>query len=322
MELNDNDIYNSAEKDVNLSKGENSLLIKSVEETDFNFTDLLKDKQLLSITSSNMSLQISNRSIMKIFNLLTNTEDGENIENNLTNYITCTFSDDNLSYNKDVTANSIGVLETPYKKLLDKTKNYKINIVTSPVEEIKKDLLNYAQQKNKIDLKSISIDKICKMLNKSIYDISDFIHIVILYDDDDYDKEMLKQKLIDKYDKIEENTYFMGVKNFITDFAIPSKINKHSIYRINNLFNNVLNKIDSVENNSFDDSDSEENKNNSKNGVINSSHKFNELNIKYEINNDNRNDDDDKKDELQLTDDGTDKKGVCRKEFCPNCYII
>ena len=95
MELNDNDIYNSAEKDVNLSKGENSLLIKSVEETDFNFTDLLKDKQLLSITSSNMSLQISNRSIMKIFNLLTNTEDGENIENNLTNYITCTFSDDN-----------------------------------------------------------------------------------------------------------------------------------------------------------------------------------------------------------------------------------
>ena len=220
------------------------------------------------------------------------------------------------------TANSIGVLETPYKKLLDKTKNYKINIVTSPVEEIKKDLLNYAQQKNKIDLKSVSIDKICKMLNKSIYDISDFIHIVILYDDDDYDKEMLKQKLIDKYDKIEENTYFMGVKNFITDFAIPSKINKHSIYRINNLFNNVLNKIDSVENNSFDDSDSEENKNNSKNGVINSSHKFNELNIKYEINNDNRNDDDDKKDELQLTDDGTDKKGVCRKEFCPNCYII
>ena len=153
MELNDNDIYNSAEKDVNLSKGENSLLIKSVEETDFNFTELLKGKQLLSITSSNMSLQISNRSIMKIFNLLTNTEDGENIENNLTNYITCTFSDDNLSYNKDVTANSIGVLETPFKKLLDKTKNYKINIVTSQVEEIKKDLLNYAQQKNKIDFK-------------------------------------------------------------------------------------------------------------------------------------------------------------------------
>lgn len=323
MDLNDNDLYNSTEKEVNLSKNDHSLLIKSVEDTDFNFLDFLKDKQLLSITFKDMILQISNKSIIKIFTLLTNDEDGDNIENNLTNYITCLMSDDNLSYNKDATTNSIGVLETPFKKLLDKTKNYKINIVTSKVDEIKKELLNYAQQKNKIDIKSKSIDKICKYLNKSIYDISDYINIVIIYDDEDYDKELLKQKLIDKYDKIGENIYFIGVKKFITDFSIPPKNNKNSIYRINILFNNVLNKIDSVENNSFDDSDSEYNKKGNKNyEIINNSNKYNEINIKYEINNNDHKIDDDEKNELQLTDDGTERKGGCKKEFCPNCSIF
>ena len=75
MDLNDNDLYNSTEKEVNLSKNDHSLLIKSVEDTDFNFLDFLKDKQLLSITFKDMILQISNKSIIKIFTLLTNDED-------------------------------------------------------------------------------------------------------------------------------------------------------------------------------------------------------------------------------------------------------
>ena len=314
---------NSIEKEINFTKENDSFLIKSIEETEFNFIDLIKNKPYLSINLniSKNNFQIQNKSIFKIFNLFTNINIGENLENNLTDYITCTILDleeDNNSYNKEITANSLEVLDTPYKKLLEQTKKYKINIINSRIEEIKKELLNYDNQNNKIDLDSKSIERISRYLNKTKYDISDFINILVLYneDNDDY-QDIIKRKLIDKYDNIGQNIYFMGIKDFSTDLKIPIKCNKNPIYRINAIFNNILNKIDNIENNySSDENNDKNNDNNLKENILNHSKKFNEFNIKSEIynkNNDNN--------VYQITDENEKKEG-CQKEFCPNCNIF
>ena len=328
MNFIEDDINFSNEKEINLSKDNNSLFIKSIEETEFSFTELIKNKILVSINfnnnnnkdnNTNLFVQIKNKSIFKIFNLLTDIKSGENIENNLTDYITCTILEEDNSYNKEITEYSMAVLDTPYKKLLDQTKTYKINIKSSNINEIKKDLLNYNLYNNKIDINSISIQKICKFLNKAIYDISDYINIIVLYNDDnDYDNDIIKKKLIDKYDKIGQNVYFMGKKNFLIDVNIPIKNSKNSLIRINSLFNNVLNKIDNIENNSFSDNNSEDNKNNNDKNLNTNSKKFDEIIIKSEIYNRNNKDNNNV---YQITDDN-DKKGGCKKEFCPNCYIF
>ena len=315
----------SNEKEINFSKENDSLLIKSIEETEFSFTDLIKNKLYLSISFNNSKnyFQIKNKSIFKIFNLFTVTNNDENIENNLTDYITCTFlEEDNNSYNKEITANSLTVLDTPYKNLLEQTKKYKINITNSKIEEIKKDLLNNNNQNNKIDLDSKSIERISKFLNKTKFDISDYINILILYNEDnDFDQDIIKKKLIDKYDKIGQNIYFMGIKNFSPDLKPSLKCNKNPIYRINSIFDNVLNKIDNFENNYS----SEENKDNQYNNInnvnnkekiLNNSKKYNEFNIKSEIYNKNNDND-----VYQITDENEKKEG-CQKEFCPNCNIF
>ena len=318
--IEDDNNNNSNEKEINFSKENDSFLIKSIEETEFNFTDLIKSKLYLSInfSISKNYYPIQSRSIFKIFNLFTDVNIGENLENNLTDYITCTIlEDDNNSYNKDITSNSLAVLDTPYKKLLEQTKKYKINITNSKIEEIKKELLNYDNQNNKIDLDSKSIERISKYLNKTKYDISDYINILILFNDDiDNPQDIIKRKLIDKYDKIGQNIYFMGIKNFSSDMKIPVKCNKNHIYRINNLFNNVLNKIDNIENNYSSDENIDKQKNNIniKENILNNSKKYGEFNIKSEIYNKNN-------DEYQITDENEKKEG-CQKEFCPNCNIF
>ena len=322
--IEDDNNNNSNEKEINISKENNSFLIKSIEETEFSLTELIKNKILILINLNsnnniNSYVKIKSKSIFTIFNLFTDFKNGENIENNLTDYITCIIQEEENSNSKEITANSLGILDTPYRKLLDQTKIYKINIISSNIDEIKKELLNYNLYNKKIDINSKSLERISKNLNKTKYDISDYISILVLYNDDnDYDKDIIKKKLIDKYDKIGQNVYFMGKKDFLMDFNIPLKNNKNGIHRINNLFNNVLNKIENIENNSFSDDNSEKNKNNNNNKKLNNSKKFYEINIKSEIynnkNNENHNG------AYQITDD-IDEKG-CQKEFCPNCHIF
>ena len=319
--IEDENINNSNEKEINFSKENDSFLIKSIEETEFNFTDLIKNKLYLSINCNKTNyFQIKNKSIFKIFNLFTNVNNGENIENNLTDYITCTILEEDInSYNKEITSNSLAILDTPYKTLLEQTKKYKINITNSKIEEIKKELLNYDNQNNKIDLDSKSIDRISKYLNKTKYDISDYINILIIYNEDsDNAQDIIKRKLIDKYDKIGQNVYFMGIKDFLLDLKMPLKCNKNHIYRINDIFNNVLNKIDNIENNNSleENIDKQNNDINNKEKILNNSKKYNEFNIKSEIY--NKNDDNDI---YQITDENEKKEG-CQKEFCPNCNIF
>ena len=327
MALLEGEIIN--EKDLSISERSNSLLIKSLNDGDFNLMDFLKEKFLLLITiyRNKNTINISNRSTFKIFQLLSN----ENIESNLSEYITFNVLDDNfLSYKDEAILNnqecSLGILDAPFVKLLDKTKSYKINInkaPASPIEEIKKDLSNFEAQKNKIDIKSKSINKICKFLCKSIYDMSDYINIVILFlSIDDINKETIQNTIIKKYSNLRQFEDFMGKKNYNLNMEKPLKNEKNVIFKLDDLFENVLNKIDNIENNSSEEN-SDENKdknNNNDNGEnLETPKKFIEQKIKIK-----QIQYDEKDDDIDNNEDVIEKrtKCNCQKDVCAFCNIF
>ena len=328
MALVDEDII--YDKDLSISKDSaeksNSLFIKSLNDDEFKLIDLLKDKFFLSIKiyKNKNEINITNKSILKILKLFSN----ENIENILQEYITFNVIDDNISYKDDFLLNqdnSLGILDAPFVKLLEMTNVYKISItkeikIKTPLDEIKKELLNNELQKNKIDFKDISFKKICKFLNKSIYDLSDYINILILFlNNDDINKAQLQSILIDKYSKSGQNEFFMGKKNFETNLRNPVKNDKNNIYKIDDLFENVLNKIDNIENNSseeiFEDNKDKVNVNGEK---IETPKKFIEQKIKInQLKYDK--DDIDKKEDI---DDIPKRKCNCQKDVCSFCNIF
>ena len=316
------------EKDLSISKDSveksNSLVIKSLDEGAFNFVDLIKDKLVLLITTKNkINVQVSNKSILKIFHILCDKDKGEYLENFLSDYITCSINEDNNSYKDDFILNnqenSLGILDTPYIKLLEQTQDYKISInstTNSSMDEIKQKLLNYEDQKNIINIKSTSMGKICKYLNKSIYDISDYINILVLYlnNQDDFNIYTIKSKIIDKYSQSGLNAYFMGKKSFETDLKVPIKNEKSPLFKYDDLFENILNKIENIENNSSDDFDDVKDKdNNNDNENLDTPKKFIEQKIKI-----NKVNYDDNEDEIN---NNSKNKCNCQKDICSFCNI-
>lgn len=327
MALVEEEIIN--EKDLSISKDSveksNSLVIKSLDEGAFNFVDLIKDKLVLLITTKNkINVQISNKSIFKIFNILCDKDKGEYIENFLSDYITCSITEENNSYKDDFILNnqdnSLGILDTPYIKLLEQTQDYKISInstTNSSMDEIKQKLLNYDEQKNIINIKSTSMGKICKYLNKSIYDISDYINILVLYlnNQDDFNIYTIKSKIIDKYSQSGLNAYFMGKKLFESNVKVPLKNEKSPLFKFDDLFENILNKIENIENNSSDDFDEIKDKNNTDNNndKLDTPKKFIEQKIKI-----NKVNYDDNEDEINHN---SNNKCNCQKDICSFCNI-
>ena len=327
MALVEEEIIN--EKDLSISKDSveksNSLVIKSLDEGAFNFVDLIKDKLVLLITTKNkINVQISNKSIFKIFNILCDKDKGEYIENFLSDYITCSITEENNSYKDDFILNnqenSLGILDAPYIKLLEQTQDYKISInstTNSSMDEIKQKLLNYDEQKNIINIKSTSMGKICKYLNKSIYDISDYINILVLYlnNQDDFNIYTIKSKIIDKYSQSGLNAYFMGKKLFESNVKVPLKNEKSPLFKFDDLFENILNKIENIENNSSDDFDEIKDKNNTDNNndKLDTPKKFIEQKIKI-----NKVNYDDNEDEINHN---SNNKCNCQKDICSFCNI-
>ena len=257
MDTFDEDITN--EKDL-ISKDDmeksNSLAIKSLNDTGFNFLELLQEKFFLQITltKSNNIFQISHKSILKIFEFLSDKNDKENFEEILLDHITCLIQEkeDFPTINHSM---GIEMLDAPFVELLKKTKNYKININrkkndNKEIEYIKNNLLIYEDNKsNKININSNSIKKICKLLGKTIFDISDYINILILYlNEDEINQAFIQNKIIDKYSKTEEKNKFLGKKNLEINLNIPEKNIKKGISQYNHLFDKILNRIDNVEN--------------------------------------------------------------------------
>ena len=163
--------------------------------------------------------------------------------------------------------------------------------------------------------------KICKYLNKSIYDISDYINILILYlnNQDDFNIYTIKSKIIDKYSQSGLNAYFMGKKSFETDLKVPLKNEKSTLFKFDDLFENILNKIENIENNSSDDFDDIKDKNNNNitnnnnNDKLDTPKKFIEQKIKI-----NKVNYDDNEDEIN---NNSNNKCNCQKDICSFCNI-
>ena len=322
------------EKEINISKDSeeksNSLFIKSLNEGEINLMDILKDKLLLLVTISKNKniINLANESIFKILKLYKN----ENMESIVSDYITFNVIDDNISYKEDFPLNnnqdnSIGILDAPFVKLLEITKNYKININLESKEKstfdgIKKELLNNNEfQKDKIDINVKSMKKICKFLNKSIYDISDYINILVLFlNNDDINKAQIQNIIIDKYSKSGLNEYFMGKKNFEINLRNSIKVEKNNIYKMDDLFENILNKIDYIENNSSEEMvDDKKDKINDNEDLVETTKKFIEQKIKInKLKYDNK-DDIDNNDDF---DNDAKRKCNCQKDVCSFCSIF
>ena len=323
MDTLEDDITN--EKEI-ISKDEieksNSFAKKSVDEN-VHFLELLEEKFFLVVTfkKSNESLQMKNKSILKIFELFNNKD---NLEESLLEHITCIINekDDFDTINHGV-ENSIGngILDNRYAELLKQTKIYKISFTKKGIEnqfvdDMKKNLLIYEEeQKNKLNVKSYSIKKICKLLGKTIFDMSDYINILLFYlNEDEINTIFIQNKILDKYNTIEidEKTKFEGIKKYETELVIPEKNKKIAINIYNDIFEKVLNRIDNMENLSDFSEEGRINENNE-----NIPKKFIEEKIKIKNINYEKDKIDDEEYELKR-----DEQCNCQKELCSFCTVF
>lgn len=322
-----------------LSKNENSLFMKSFADKEVCFIDIFEDKFFLTIDlkSKKATIKIARKSFIKIISLLTDDETCEEededddeyedkVNRNIVKYLICYIPNNNTSFQVDEYQNTIYELEAPYKKLLEKTKNYYINLLTSGSKKEEYKLNN----KDKIKINSKSVEKICKYLNKSIFEIAHYMNILILtIKKKDNVKNFVTENLIKKYfSKNKKKESFIGVKNFETDYKIPLKNTKKPLNKIDGLFEKILNKLNKNDKNdkydkSEDNDDSSELSNTVNNSFIKKeSNISNDLNIVTDINissniiNPNYIKNNDKIDEESKEECG------CQKSFCPNCFIF
>jgi hypothetical protein len=301
-----------------LSKNYNKSFL-SIQENEKDFIDILKDKSFLSINFNNNSIPliVSKKSVFKIINLLTDKEIVNSLEINLANYIICYLSDENMSFNiVDESSCNSSILELPYQKLFDQTNQYAINIVDSNITS-KNNLLSYfSTQKKKIIIKSKSINKICNYLNITLYKFADYIHITII----SFQEQDKFKNLIKKSRRFSFSASFLGVKRFETDYEIPARNFKNPIYKLNDIFDQILGKIedDSSDKDSSDISapKSHSSLSESHSQIMNNTN--NSINISSSINNPVAREYIDEKDfERECL-----KNCECQNNRCPNCLIF
>ena len=317
------------EKDL-ISKDEieksNSFARKSVNET-VNFIEFLEEKFFLivNLKKSNESLQMRNKSILKIFELFNHKNNKDSFEEILLEHITCIITDkddfDTINHGNE---NSIGneILDGRYVELLNQTKIYKISftkkgIGNSVIDNMKKNLLIYEEeQKNKLSVKSSSIKKICKLLGKTIFDMSDYINVLLVYlNEDEINTIFIQNKILDKYNKVDEKINFEGIKKYETELIIPDKNKKIEINKYSDIFEKVLNRIDNMENLSdfSEENKMNENSENIPKKFIEEKSKIKSAN--YESRDNNKSDEE----EYRLK---RDEHCICQKDLCSFCTVF
>lgn len=317
------------EKDL-ISKDEieksNSFARKSVNET-VNFIEFLEEKFFLivNLKKSNESLQMRNKSILKIFELFNHKNNKDSFEEILLEHITCIITDkddfDTINHGNE---NSIGneILDGRYVELLNQTKIYKISftkksIGNTVIDNMKKNLLIYEEeQKNKLSVKSSSIKKICKLLGKTIFEMSDYINVLLVYlNEDEINTIFIQNKILDKYNKIDEKINFEGIKKYETELIIPDKNKKIEINKYSDIFEKVLNRIDNMENLSdfSEENKMNENSENIPKKFIEEKSKIKSAN--YESRDNNKSDEE----EYRLK---RDEHCICQKDLCSFCTVF
>ena len=225
----------------------NSIFVKSFDYENFNYTEILKNKRYLKIVfnSSEETIKISTDTITKILSKIETEND--NLETMYSQFITALIADNDNSLNKEdllETEENNGILDTVFVQLLDQTKKYHISFPNK--ESIIRQGLLYDINKDKIPIPSDTIKKIFSFLKRNIYDMSDYINIILLNMNEEISSNSLfKKKIFDKYSQpLSESAGFIGVKFFNLNLEIPQKNRPTQLYKIDVLFNNALNHIE------------------------------------------------------------------------------
>ena len=113
----------------------------------------------------------------------------------------------------------------------------------------------------------------------------------------------------------------MGKKNYIINLEIPSKLDKIHLFKYDDLFENVLNKIDNIENNSSEEIfEEKKDKIINNEDILETPKKFIEQKIK--INKLKYDDKDDIDNNDNDNDNNVQKKCNCQKNVCSFCTIF
>ena len=256
---NNNKLLESKESIDNQS---NSIFIKSFDYENFNYTDLLKNKKLLKISfnTSDNTIEIQTNAVKKI---LSKIEKGsENLEILYSKYITALVPDNENSLNKEnllENEENYGVLDTVFVQLLNQTKKYHISFPNKENNTPKE--IFYDINIDKIPIPSNAIKKIFRFLQKNIYDMSDYINIILLnMNEEGTNNSIFKTKILDKYIHSNSEITDIGVKYLNLNLEIPQKNRPTKLNKIDVLFNNTLNHIENQYETPLDrDDKSEEN---------------------------------------------------------------
>ena len=256
---NNNKLLESKESIDNQS---NSIFIKSFDYENFNYTDLLKNKKLLKISfnTSDNTIEIQTNAVKKI---LSKIEKGsENLEILYSKYITALVPDNENSLNKEnllENEENYGVLDTVFVQLLNQTKKYHISFPNKENNTPKE--IFYDINIDKIPIPSNAIKKIFRFLQKNIYDMSDYINIILLnMNEEGSNTSIFKTKILDKYIHSNSEITDIGVKYLNLNLEIPQKNRPTKLNKIDVLFNNTLNHIENQYETPLDrDDKSEEN---------------------------------------------------------------
>lgn len=282
--ININDTIESKEKESRSQSQSNSIILKSFDNNNFNYSEILDKKNdiIISFNNTEKIIETKMKSIKKIFSLISENND---IESLCSQYITALISNDseNLCFIDD--SND---LDLSFMKLLEQTKFYTITFNNSKKNNTK----NYKHNlcKNNTIIFSDSLNKIFKLLQRNVFSMYEYINIIILNKNDENKNYFsFKKKILEKFLLTDEN-FFKGVKFFEMNLEKPKKMKMGKFNQFDNLFNHVLDLIEKKEGGYFEAKKSQNliHKDNESDIITDLDFNFPKNDVKDEMNNINR----------------------------------
>ena len=214
-----------------------STILKQVtDNANFRFVDMIKDSAVTilvpSLNSTN-TMFINSNSVLKVFSLMANNED---IENLCCTYVTCKINDASL-YSDTENAE----LDPMFVELLNTCKGFTVTITSTPDNNFPETML----------MTDYSLKKISQMLNNDITNLSDYISVAILIfaNEELHAKQRslnrlsLRANILEKYARLKPKVPFNGVSLLNTDPNPSTRSPYEAIDQINTCLINVDNFI-------------------------------------------------------------------------------
>ena len=202
------------------------------------------------ITSNNSQIILYPKSLKKIFYMIKNNDEniGDLYVYNITFKIEEILETPNQNFQED------GELELKYKILLENTSFFHITIGDNNINKNYNKLNKDISTNNRIMINKKALNNIFKFLNKNIFDMSDYIRIVVLFlskqSQSKIAKLIIKNKILGKYQKTPEYIKideFKGIGKIKYNFDIPKKNKNQNLYKLDMYFNKVLDQLENFD---------------------------------------------------------------------------